>query len=113
MNYLWRTAHYFYQHKVNWLARFLELLSFEIGSNAISAKANIDKSTTFHHNGLGCVVHDNTVIGSNCHIFQNVTFGSKWTNGANTGDSPVIGNNVTVCAGAVIAGGGYTLMTML
>lgn len=75
-----------------------------INGNAISAKANIGRNTTFHHHGVGCVVHENTVIGDNCHIFQNVTLGSRWSNGKLDGGAPIIGNNVLIGAGAVIIG---------
>lgn len=106
MNQLWKIAHKLYGIRCSHLARLFELLNFVINSNAVSAKANIDTSTKFHHHGLGCVVHDNTIIGRNCHIFQNVTFGSKWTDGINTGDAPIVGNNVVIGAGACILGGG-------
>lgn len=105
MNRIWKTAHKLYEIRYLRLARIFELLNFVINSNAISAKANIHPSSEFHHHGLGCVVHDNTIIGKNCHIFQNVTFGSKWTNGVNTGDAPQVGNNVVIGAGACILGG--------
>ena len=75
-----------------------------IYGNAISAKASIGQNTIFHHHGLGCVVHDNTVIGNNRHIFQNVTIGSRWPNGICDGTSPIIGDNVMIGAGAVIIG---------
>ena len=88
MNQLWKMAHKLYGIRYSHLARILELLNFVVNSNAVSAKSNIDPSTEFHHHGLGCVVHDSTVIGRDRHIFQNVTFGSKWTNGINTGDVP-------------------------
>jgi serine O-acetyltransferase len=105
MNRLWKMAHKLYGIRYSHLSRALELLNFVVNSNAVSAKANIDSSTEFHHHGLGCVVHDNTVIGRDCHIFQNVTFGSKWTNGINTGDAPKIGNNIVIGACACILGG--------
>lgn len=75
-----------------------------ICGNAISAKARIGQHTVFHHRGIGCVVHDNAVIGNNCHIFQNVIIGSKWPNGICDGTSPIIGDNVMIGAGAEIIG---------
>ena len=67
-------------------------------------QSNIGKGTIFHHHGVGCVVHDNAIIGDNCHIFQNVTLGSRWTNGVLDGGAPIVGNNVLIGAGAVILG---------
>ena len=38
-------------------------------------------------------------IGKNLHVFQNVTIGSR-----NTPEKPIIGDNVTIGAGAVVLG---------
>lgn len=85
-------------------ARGLELISFMIASNAVSAQAVIGKGTKFYHRGLGCVVHEKTVIGNNCKIFQNVTLGAKLS-GKESGDQvPVIGDEVMIGAGAVLLG---------
>ena len=86
------------------IARVFELLSFMIGANEISAKCQIGRGTTFYHRGVGCVIHDNSVIGESCIIFQNVTLGSRWKNGICEGGAPRIGNNVIIGAGAIILG---------
>lgn len=106
MNALWRMAHKFITRGgvFGKIGRWIELLNFIICSNAVSAKADIGIGTEFHHHALGCVVHEKTKIGDNCHIFQNVTVGSKWPNGVCEGDAPVIGDNVFIGAGAVIIG---------
>lgn len=105
MNIFWRISHRLYKIPgVRWGARFFELLSFLIGANAISAQINVGMGTKFWHRGVGCVVHESVVIGENCKIFQNVTIGDKLSNKGETGGVPVIGNSVTICAGAVILG---------
>lgn len=86
------------------VARFFEILSYIVGANAISAKSEIGNGTKFYHRGVGCVVHNKTVIGENCTIFGNVTMGSKWSHGKCEGEAPVIGKNVLIGAGAVILG---------
>lgn len=53
---------------------------------------------------MGCVVHENAVIGDNCTVFQNVTIGSRWPGGRCEGLAPKIGHHVMVGAGAVILG---------
>ncbi|AZI57358.1 serine acetyltransferase [Nakamurella antarctica] len=53
----------------------------------------------FH--GVGIVINDRTVIGSNVSIRQNVTLGNK---GA-TGPCPTIGDNVQLGAGCIVIGG--------
>ena len=45
------------------------------------------------------------MIGNNCEIFQNVTIGGRDHRLADGTDAmPVIGDNVTLCAGAVVIG---------
>ena len=56
-------------YKRNWGARFFELLSYVIGSNAVSEETDIGEGTYFYHRGLGCVFHKKSVIGKNCKIF--------------------------------------------
>ena len=105
MDKIWEISHCLYKiGGVKLFARAFELLGFIINSNAISAKASIGKGTVFHHHGCGCVIHDKTIIGKNCKIFQNTTIGSKWSNGICEGGAPVIGDNVFIGAGAVILG---------
>ena len=74
-----------------------------INSNAISCRASIGKNTRFFHHGLGCCIHEDTIIGNHCCIFQNVTIGQRLS-GQNGDGVPVIGNNVVIGAGAVILG---------
>lgn len=47
------------------------------------------------------VIHKKCIIGKNCHISQNVTLGGG---GGPDGGLPVLGDNVTVGANAVILG---------
>lgn len=51
------------------------------------------------HNGLGVVIHQNTIIGNNVKVLQNVTIG-----GRNGSGLPIIGDNVVIGAGAVLLG---------
>ena len=104
---LWNPAHRFYKRGrvLRLLARFLEKLNMIICSNAISAKAEIGERTVFKHHGVGCVVHDDAVIGDNCTIMQNVTIGVKGTDGMFDGGLPHIWNNVMIGAGAAFFSG--------
>ena len=52
----------------------------------------------FH--GVGLVVHSGTVLGRGVTLRQNTTIGAKHANGV----APVIGNNVSVGANAIILG---------
>lgn len=51
------------------------------------------------HNGLGCVIHPNSILGNNIRIHQNVTIGGRKGN-----KLPIIGDNVMIGVGAVIIG---------
>ncbi|PMK14702.1 serine O-acetyltransferase [Vibrio splendidus] len=69
----------------------------------IPASVEIGNGTGFFHNGLGCVIHGAARIGDECKIYQNVTMGGngkeKCLNGV-----PIIGDNVSIGAGAVLLG---------
>ncbi len=68
-------------------------------------KELLRKGTIFPH-PVGVVVAGNATIGNNCVIFQNVTIGTNLF-GKETSEIgfPNIGNNVTICSGAVVIGG--------
>lgn len=65
----------------------------------IPYQAEIGEGTVIGYQGIGVVIHKHTVIGKNCIISQNVTFGGKGGSGV-----PVIGDNVLIGAGAVLLG---------
>ena len=56
----------------------------------------------FYHHGVGCVVHDDAVIGESCKIFANVTIGNKWSKGKNLSGPPHIGNNVMIAPNSFV-----------
>lgn len=82
----------------------MELLNHVLCACSVSVKAEIGEGTIFYHRGIGVVVHPNAKIGRNCKIFQNVTIGSKWSQGRCDGEAPCIGDDVFIGAGAVILG---------
>lgn len=63
------------------------------------AKCQIGSNAFFAHNGLGVVISREAKIGNGCKIYQNVTIG------AGHGGYPTIGDNVTIYANSVVAGG--------
>jgi serine O-acetyltransferase len=67
----------------------------------IRSETAIGKGLRLPH-PIGIVINSNVKIGDNCSIFQNVTLGSN----KHKKDTPIICNNVTIYAGAVIVGGG-------
>ena len=62
--------------------------------------ACIGENTDFPHYALGVVIHPRAVIGTGCHIGQNVTIGGR--KGIET--VPVLGKDVVVGCGATILG---------
>lgn len=59
----------------------------------------IPASTVFHH-PIGIVIARNTVIGENCHIYQNVTLGT----GVGDNRGPIIGDKVVFYPGSMVIG---------
>lgn len=66
----------------------------------LPGSARIGEGLTVGYWGLGVVVHNNTKIGRNCWICQNVTIGRNFTDAG----VPTIGDNVYVGAGSVLFG---------
>lgn len=78
------------------ITRLIRLFfSFDLPSTT-----TVGEGTVFRHNGLGCVIHHNAIIGKNCNIYQNVSIAGREGRGI-----PVIGDGVEVGCGACILGG--------
>lgn len=69
----------------------------------IPLEVTIGEKVQFIHDGLGCVLHPNTVIGNNVRIFQGVTIGKKdvINNNIFTGKI-IVCDDATICSGAQI-----------
>lgn len=104
MSIFWRLSHFFYHYRIRTLGKIFNILNNLICSNAISAEMQIGEYSVFMHHGIGCVVHEKTIIGSNCRVFQNVTIGARWPEKGYGDGVPVIGNNVQIGCGAAILG---------
>lgn len=64
----------------------------------IGCYAEIGEGCLFQHNGLGCVISEKAVIGKNVEFYQHVTVGAL------RGGVPVIEDDVTIGANAVLLG---------
>lgn len=96
-----RFAHWFYKHKMFFIARLLSQLSRFFTLIEIHPGAQMGRGILIDH-GCGVVIGETTVVGDNCTIYQGVTLGGV---GLNKGKRhPTLGNNVTVGAGAKILG---------
>ena len=90
-----------YRARIPFFPGFIYRVMRVLLSCDIPYTVKIGHGTTFVHNGLGCVVNGDAVIGDNCRILQNVTIGGR---GDNSG-VPIIGNDVLIGAGACVLGG--------
>lgn len=96
-----RFAHWFYKHRMFFIARFLSQIARFFTMIEIHPGAVMGHGILIDH-GSGVVIGETAVVGDNCTIYQGVTLGGV---GLNQGKRhPTLGNNVTVGAGAKILG---------
>lgn len=69
----------------------------------VSTKATIGGGILFSHT-FGIVISHSAVVGENLRLYQGVTIGAT-RDGEAGNRSPIIGNNVTIAAGAKVIGG--------
>ncbi len=96
-----RKAHWFYNHNMKFIARWISQRNRHKTGIEIHPGAKIGKGLFIDH-GMGVVIGETTVIGDNCTIYQNVTLGGT---GKEIGKRhPTLGNNVLVGSGAKVLG---------
>ena len=96
-----RIAHWFYKHKLMFLARSISQKSRKRTGIEIHPGATIGKRLVIDH-GMGIVIGETTIIGDDCLLYQGVTLGGS---GKEKGKRhPTLGNNVLVGAGAKVLG---------
>ncbi|MBS7369078.1 MAG: serine O-acetyltransferase [Oscillospiraceae bacterium] len=97
----YRRAHWFYEHKMYFIARYISQRSRAKTGIEIHPGAKIGKGLFIDH-GSGVVIGETTEIGDYCTLYQNVTLGGT---GKDIGKRhPTLGNNVMVGAGARVLG---------
>lgn len=96
-----RFAHWFYRHKLFFIARLISQISRFFTLIEIHPGAQLGHGILIDH-GSGVVIGETAVVGDNCTIYQGVTLGGV---GLKKGKRhPTLGNNVTVGCGAKILG---------
>lgn len=93
-------SRWLHKHNVPILPRLITLFIRFIFASYIPCSADIGKGTVFGYGGLGIVIHGRAVLGSNCHIDQNVTIGGT----SNKHDVPILEDCVYIGAGAKVLG---------
>lgn len=92
-------AHRLYKRKIPFFPRLITWSLFHFCHCDLAAKTVIGRGTSLGHKGMGVVINQNSIIGENCVIAQNVTLGGD-KNG-----SPMLGNYIYVGCNSVILGG--------
>lgn len=99
--WLHRVAHYLYNKKYTLLARLVNTFSRFLTNIDIHPGAQLGEGLFIDH-GLGVVIGETTIIGTNVTMYQGVTLGGT---GKATGKRhPTIGNNVVISSGAKVLG---------
>lgn len=97
----YRRAHWFFNHNMKFIARFISERARKRTGIEIHPGAKIGKGLFIDH-GMGVVIGETTEIGDNCTIYHHVTLGA---NGKELGKRhPTLGNNILVGAGAKVLG---------
>lgn len=97
----YRRAHWFYNHKMYFLARAISQHAVKKTNIEIHPGAQIGRRFFIDH-GTGVVIGETAIIGDDCTVYQGVTLGGT---GKDHGKRhPTLGNNVLVGAGAKVLG---------
>ncbi|MBQ0097528.1 MAG: serine O-acetyltransferase [Oscillospiraceae bacterium] len=97
----YRRAHWFYEHNMKFIARYLSQRARHKTGIEIHPAAQIGNGFVIDH-GMGVVIGETTIIGDNCILYQGVTLGG--TGKEHGKRHPTLGNNVLVGSGAKILG---------
>ncbi len=98
---MYRRAHFFYTHKMYFIARWISQRAVRKTGIEIHPGATIGRRLVIDH-GNGVVIGETTEIGDDVLIYQGVTLGGT---GKDTGKRhPTIGNNVMISSGAKVLG---------
>ena len=96
-----RRAHWFYRHKLYFIARAISQRAVRKTGIEIHPAATLGRRLFIDH-GTGVVIGETAEVGDDVTIYQGVTLGGT---GKDTGKRhPTLGNNVMVGAGAKVLG---------
>lgn len=95
----WRMEHWFFLHHMRFIAIIIRGVIRLVFSCDVPYQVKIGKGTSFPHDGLGMILHQDVIIGENCRILHGVTMGGNGGPGV-----PKVGNNVTIGACSILLG---------
>lgn len=97
----YRVAHFFFRHKLKFIARFVSQLGRFFTGVEIHPGAKLGRGLLIDH-GMGVVIGETAEVGDNCTIYQGVTLGGT---GKDVGKRhPTIGSGVMIGSGAKVLG---------
>ncbi len=101
---LYRISHWCYERHLRIGAGLCVRLMSHLCHCAIGPSCQIGGGLRIAH-GFGLVIGGDTIIGKNCDVRQNTTFGGNYNKTDPEGHSkPILGDNISVGAGAVLLG---------
>ena len=96
-----RFAHWLWNARLHWLARFVSHLGRWLTGIEIHPGARIGQRFFIDH-GMGVVIGETAQIGDDCTLYHGVTLGgTSWNKGKR---HPTLENNVVIGAGAKVLG---------
>ncbi len=96
-----RVAHFFYQHHLTFIARFIANISRFFTQIEIHPGAQIGRRLFIDH-GIGVVIGESSIIGDDVTIYHGVTLGGTSTSAGRR--HPQVGNRVIIGTHAQILG---------
>lgn len=99
---LYRKERWLYTHNMKFIAKLVSRFLYVFCNCVIPPTTEIGKDTIIPHS-VGIVLHQTSVIGKRCRIYQNVTIGNA--NGPKIGDDVIIGANAVVLGNITIGDG--------
>ena len=96
-----RIAHWLWNHRLKFLARFLSHISRFLTGIEIHPGATIGRRVFIDH-GMGVVIGETTIIGNDVLIYQGVVLGG--TSKEKIKRHPTVEDNVVIGAGAIVLG---------
>ncbi|AMC94268.1 serine acetyltransferase [Erysipelothrix larvae] len=98
----YRVAHFFYTHKMFFIARFVSHVGRFFTQIEIHPGATIGRRFVIDH-GAGVVIGETAIVGDDVFMYHQVTLGSKSHHDEGK-RHPTIGNHVVIGAGAIVLG---------
>lgn len=98
-------------YKYKFINKFIYRLVLLLGAD-IPTDVRFGNKVTFPHNGIGTVLHNNTILGDNVKIYQNVTFGRAdiWKSAEGSQfEKFIVEDGAVICSGAKVIGKKGTL----